>query len=547
MKKQTFFFSSAILIFSAAITKLIGALFRIPLANLLGGTGMGYFSGAYGIFMTIYALSVTGLPTAVAKLTAENSALGRFENMRKIKSVSLEFFSITGMIFTAVLVVSATPFCLATSDAATIPSVLMIAPSIFFCCITSVYRGYYEGLRNMFPTAVSQIIEGLFKLAAGLAFCVYVLKNPDKFEAVQKFFGGCDISAVAAAAAVLGITISSAAGTVFLIIRDKLFGDGFSEADFTDRHADNGYTIIMQLMKTALPVAIGALVTNLTSLIDIATINKALEGAITENPLYFSDIANGTPLDKLPNFLFGSYTGLAVTVFNLIPSFTNMFGKGILPSVSEAYAANDNRSVRLNTEKAILSTAIIAVPSGLGIFALSENILRFLFPSKELETVLSSSALSVLGIAVIFLCISSTAFSVLQALGKPYLPVKIMAAGVAVKLIGNLFLTAVPELNIAGAALSTLLCYIVICAPSLYYMIKLTGIGIRSTFTALGKLLLCSGLCAATAHICENVLSNAVNPVVSLFISIFFGVIIYIFSGFVLGIFTKSSLKLLIS
>ena len=71
MKKQSFIFSSAILIFSAVAAKLIGALFRIPLANLLGGTGMGYFSSAYSIFLTIYALSVTGLPTAVAKLTAE--------------------------------------------------------------------------------------------------------------------------------------------------------------------------------------------------------------------------------------------------------------------------------------------------------------------------------------------------------------------------------------------------------------------------------------------------------------------------------------------
>ena len=141
MKKQTFIFSSAILIFSAVLTKLIGALFRIPLANMLGGTGMGYFSGAYGIFMAVYALSVTGLPTAVAKLVAENSALGRYANIRKIKSSAVIFFGATGLGFTILLTAAAYPFCILTIGMEALPSVLMIAPSIFLCCIFIVPQG----------------------------------------------------------------------------------------------------------------------------------------------------------------------------------------------------------------------------------------------------------------------------------------------------------------------------------------------------------------------------------------------------------------------
>ncbi len=547
MKKQTFIFSSAILIFSAAATKLIGAIFRIPLANMLGGTGMGYFSGAYGIFMTVYAVSVTGLPTAVAKLVAENSTLGRYENIRKIKSSAIIFFGITGLIFTILLIAAAYPFCLLTSGKETVLSVLMIAPSIFFCCITSVYRGYYEGLRNMFPTAVSQVIEGIFKLGTGLALCGYVLYNPEKFDKISSVFGGT--TAVAAGSAVLGISLSSAAGMIFLIVRDKICGDNIPENIFSKTSA-NAYStndVIGQLLRIVFPVAAGALVTNLTSLIDLVTVTRSLEKAVGTAPEHFSEISGVISISELPNFMFGSFTGLAVTVFNLIPSFTNMFGKGILPSLSEAFTAGDRKSITLNTEKALLMTSIIAVPSGFGIFTLSENILGFLFSSKPVEVSVCSNAMSILGISVIFLCISSTIFSILQAAGKPQLPVKIMLAGVTVKLMGNLFLVPVPQLNISGAALSTLLCYIVIFILSVYHMIVLTHISGKKLLGIFLKLCYCSAMCAGSAKLTENMLSNVENTSLVLLISIFVGVIFYILCTFLLDIFTKSTLKLLIS
>ncbi len=548
MKKQTFIFSSAILILSAVVTKLIGALFRIPLANMLGGTGMGYFSGAYGIFMAVYALSVTGLPTAVAKLVAENSTLGRYANIRKIKSSAVIFFGATGLAFTILLTAAAYPFCTLTIGMEALPSVLMIAPSIFLCCVTSVYRGYYEGLRNMFPTAVSQVIEGIFKLCTGLAFCIYVLHNPEKFDKVCAFFGNCGIASVAAAASILGITVSSAAGTLFLIIRDKLLGDGISPLQLNaENRTDSTRTIISKLLEIALPVAAGALVTNLTSLIDLVTVTRSLEKLVSENPQYFANMTGTENISLIPNFLFGSFTGLAITVFNLVPSFTNMFGKGILPSLSEAFTAKDSSLIIQNTEKALLSTAIIAIPSGFGIFALSEKILSFLFSSKPIEASLCINSMAILGVAVIFLCISSTAFSVLQAGGKPQLPVKIMLAGVAVKLIGNLVLVPVPKLNIAGASISTLLCYAVICIPAIYYMIKLTKISGTKLFVNLCKLCYCSVMCAVFAKLTENILSNALDTSFVLFISILVGVIFYIICAFLLGIFTKSTLKLLIS
>lgn len=551
MKKQSFLFGSAVLIFSALTAKLAGALFRIPLANMLGGEGMGCFSGAYGIFMTVYAVSATGLPAAAAKLTAENSALERWANLRRIKSSALLFFSLAGLAFTAAVLLLAYPFCvLLNGSPETVPAVIAIAPSVFFCCVTSVYRGYYEGLRNMFPTAVSQILEGFVKLCAGLALCLWVLKNPEKTRAMREYFGCTEIH-LAAAAAVFGITLSTAAGTVFLILRDKLGGDGvtpqqIAETDGANR-TDRRRHILSALLKTAVPIALGALVTNLTSVIDLTTIMRSLKAAAAEAPEYFAEISGGVPAEQLPNFLFGCFSGLAVTVFNLVPSFTNMFGKGVLPAVSEAFAAGDAPAVRQSAEKAFFVTALAAFPSAAGISVLSREMLETLFPAKPVETAACTASLTILGIAVAFLCISSTAFAVLQAAGRPDLPLKLMLVGVAVKLAGNLLLVPLPELNISGAAVSTLLCYAVICIPAAAKAASITKMDKNYIKGSFCKIAYCSLLCGGGALLAKNVFSQRVTGIYLLLISIIFGVIFYIISTVLLGIITKSTLKTLIS
>ena len=171
MKKKSFVYNAAILIFSAIIAKLIGAFFKIPLTNILGGNGMAYFSCAYSIFMPVYALSVTGLPVAVAKLVSEANAQNNYLKIHEIKSISFRLFSTIGFVFSAIVILFSYPFCKYIANLPFAwPSVVMIAPTVIISCITSVYRGYYEGLNDMYPTAISQIIESVVKIIAGLLF-----------------------------------------------------------------------------------------------------------------------------------------------------------------------------------------------------------------------------------------------------------------------------------------------------------------------------------------------------------------------------------------
>ncbi|MBQ8781548.1 MAG: polysaccharide biosynthesis C-terminal domain-containing protein [Oscillospiraceae bacterium] len=553
MKRQSFIKGSLLLIGSAALAKVIGAIFRIPLANMLGGTGMGYFSAAYGIFMTVYAVSVSGIPAAAARFTAEFSASAP-QKLPQFRKTALAVCFGAGLFFTIITLLLAYPFCVFVSRSPlSAPAAAMIAPSVFFCCVTAVYRGFYEGQRNMFPTAVSQVIEAVIKLGAGLFLCRTVMnlsseKLADITDIICKLFPLYYINSssaeelrlpLAAAAAISGVTISTAAGMFFvtaynsnvnkLFIKSKLYPSMSTE-------------LARSFTAAVIPVAAGALMTNLTSLIDLMTITRSLEKAIEISPESFS----GIPSDEIPAFFYGSFTGMAVTVFNLIPSFTNMFGKSVLPCIAEDHSAGNAVSLHDNVTRAFFTTAYIAVPCGAGISAIAPDILGLLFPARAAERAVCILPLRILGVGIIFLSVSSVLFQILQGMGKSSIPVRIMLLGAAVKLVGNILLTPVPVLNISGAAISTVLCCGIVFILSVYETSRCTGCTLKELAVLIAKIIFCGILCAAAAFLVSQTLSQRHSCLVSVPLSVLTGAIIYIISTHLMGVLNKTTLKMLI-
>ena len=302
------------------------------------------------------------------------------------------------------------------------------------------------------------------------------------------------------------------------------------------------------LLRTAVPMAAGALVINLTSLIDLVTIMRSLKTVIAKTPWVFSHLlGSGISYNDMPNFIYGSFTGLAVTLFNLIPSLTNMLGKSMLPAASAAKAAGDDKRLGECSAGVIFAAAVISVPAGLGISVLAEEILTLLFSGRTVEIAVCADAMRVLGLAVPFVCISSAAFSVLQAADRADIPVKLMGIGAAVKLAGNLILTSVPGLNVTGAAIATLICYIVICVMSLWALASHGGLRLRRTMGICAKIFAAGALCAAGAFITAKQLPAGSHIMIKTAVSCLTGAIIYILSTYFSGVITKSTLKMLIS
>lgn len=480
---------------SAAAAKLLGAVFKIPLTNILGGVGMSYFSCAYSIFMPVYALTVTGLTSAVARMTAQSAALGMYENAKKVRRTALLMFSGAGLAGSLLILLLAKPFSIFSIDSPEASSaVAMIAPAVFFGCVTAVERGYYEGMSNMYPTAFSQVIEGVVKAAAGLWLCGYVANNP---ELVMRYFPHLtDIRAAAAAAGILGVTLSTVGAAVFFAVM-RLFAKAPGGGE---SHVMTGKAISRELAATALPVGVSAVVTNLTALVDMWTVIGCISyfGSPDKAP-------TGVSADELPHFIYGSFAGIALTVFNLVPSVTNMLGKGALTCITSAYESGNRTELDSGTMQTLLTSAVIAIPAAFGLGVLAPEVLGFLYPRQTDEAALCVGALRYLMPGMVCLCVSFPLFSMLQAVGKAAVPLKIMLLGTAVKLAGNLLL--IPFMGASGAAVSTSLCYIVILILSLRAYIKSSGAHIAAA--PFGKVLYSGAMCGGAAYLAAEIAKRA--------------------------------------
>lgn len=490
MKKQTFLKGSLILMASAIAAKVLGAVFKIPLTNMLGGVGMSYFSCAYSLFMPFYALIVTGITSAVAKLVASSAALGMYSNALRIRRVALVLFSVAGVPASLLLAAFAVPFSIysvgSTEGAA---SIIMIAPAVLFGCVTAVERGYYEGMGNMLPTALSQVAEGFVKVFAGLFLCRFVTDNSEFF--MSRFPWVTDIRALAAAAGILGVTLSSLGAAAYLWIT-RLFSGHLPEGE---KCLEGRRIIAKKLVREALPVGASAVVTNFTALIDMWTIIGILSHTGAYNGMF-----EGVSADEVPRFVYGSFSGIALTVFNLVPSVTNMLGKGALTCIASAREINDKAGFRRGSIQALLIAEIIAVPSAVGLGVTAPQVLGILFPNQTDEAAICISSLRLLMPAMVCLCVSFPLFSMLQAIGRAGLPLKIMILGTFVKLAGNL--AFIPFWGVDGAAIATSVSYLVILAVSVVIYLRESGLRLEAApFLKVGY---AGAMCGGAAYLASG-------------------------------------------
>ncbi|MCL2636825.1 MAG: polysaccharide biosynthesis protein [Oscillospiraceae bacterium] len=519
MKNKTMLENAAILFIAMAVTKIVGALLKIPLGNILGGLGMSYFSSAYSVFGPVFALTAAAIPTVLTKIVAQNAAAGKFKNVRKIRKVALRAAALLGFGGTVLILVITVPFTRFVADAPkSIPSMLIIAPSVFFCCIASVYRGYYEGLRNTLPTAISQVIEAVIKSALGVTLSFFVLRATSSLS-------------YAAAAAVLGITISEVFGLLFLILRG-FASDGISkeELDFSPE-PESGMRLLGKFFKEAFPITLGALAVNLNSLIDLLTITNCINYAINLNRSFFLarftyGLQGGIALEDLGNFIYGSYTGIVASIFTLIPAMTGMLSKSALPAVTAAWERGNIDGLRRSLKILFKSTFVVGLPLCLGMAAFSEPVLNLLYSTKPAEAYVCARPLLILSLGGITLSLTATLFAVFFAIGRSDLPVKLMLTGAIVKLCMNLWLLRIPHLNINGAAIATIGCYAVICILGFICLARLVKIklGLPVFFA---KALLNSALCAGSALLAFNFVFINNGKIIQLVLSIATGAFVY--------------------
>ena len=503
-----------ILAVATVIVKLIGALYKIPLTDLIGAVGRGYFNSAYGIYTPIYAISMAGLPVAVSRLVSESVALGNYNNARAIYKVASKLFFITGVAGTAVMFLISYPYTHYVADPRSLPAVIAVAPSIFFCCAMSSYRGYYEGLRNMTPTAVSQIIEAVAKLVLGMGISYGVLHyGLAQFKASGMVFGkpAADLSAAysliypyTAAGAILGVTVGTVFGLLYLMVIHRAKGDGFTRVELVNSpKADSNRFLAKRIIAFAIPMVASALILNITNLIDTVTIQKRLATAIALNPELIKNMyrasfaASGTVDRDIVQYLYGTY-GSVLDFRNLVPTITMSLGVSALPALSAAWTVGDKRNIRVTIESVIRVTMLIALPAGFGMAVLSKPILSLVYSNSADIIPIAAPLLTVYGFATFIMAASSPVTSMLQGLGRTDIPVKTLIFGAIVKIALNFTLIGIPRFNINGAPVGSIACYVIIVGLNMYFLLHIskTRVNFMSVFF---KPLICAGLSATAA------------------------------------------------
>lgn len=449
-KKSNRLFLSGVLIltFSNILIKVIGLTLKIPLHHILGDEGMAYYNVAYRIYVWFYMISTAGLPVAVSILISESRAKGNFREAKRIFRITLALFVVIGLFGMGVMMGGSKFFAAAYKFRDSYITILAIAPTLFFICISSAIRGFFQGYQNMFPTAVSQIIEAVGKLTIGILFALYGIRQGYSLPVV-------------AALTILGLTIGVAAAMLFLCVSKLLFRETAFNEEY--RRPDSGVmplrsvkTLLWLLVITSVPIMLSSSVMSFTGMLDGMILSRRLQA------IGFTE--------QLTREIFGNYDTLAVSMFNLPPALIYPISYSVIPLISASIATGDRKRVDFIMNSTLKTAALIALPCSVGMSVLSEPILIMIFDDES--AVRAAPLLSVLSAAVFFVGMVAVTSAMLQAHKLERKPIVSMIAGSAVKLAASYILIGIPAVGVYGAPLGTFLCYGVIALINFYFLAK---------------------------------------------------------------------------
>ena len=428
-KKQSFMGGVTVMAISTVFVKICGALYKIPLNNILGDEGLTHFNSAYNIYALLLSLSTAGLPLALSKLVSEANATGRRTQMRRCLNTARGIFTVVGTVGSAVMLLFTRQLAAAMNNTLAYWPIKCLGISVVCVSVMCAYRGFAQGQQNMVPTATSQFIEAFFKLVVGLPLAWYLVHIGQSLE-------------IGAAGAIVGVSAGTVLAMFYMVANHRknrrpiMWG--------TDKAQSYG-VIARRLLALSIPITLGQAGMSLFNLLDQVIIMGQLQDVLG---LAEREAAS----------LYGQY-GFGSTLFNLPASFLPAVAVSLVPAVTVAVTRKDHREVNKVVTTSFRLIAILAIPAGVGLSVLAGPILLLLYPARQETALAATYHLQLLGIASVFVCIMLLTNSIMQAHGKVNWPIITMLIGGAVKVGINYVLVGDPEINIKGAPIGTLICY----------------------------------------------------------------------------------------
>lgn len=484
--RKGYMHGAILLLISGCLVKVLGALFKIPLTNLIGDSGMGMFSFSMQFFSILFVICAAGIPVAESYLVSESLAQGKTRQARQMVCTITAVFTLISLAFAVGLAIGSDRLSLLFGEPEAGPCLVMIAPAVVLVTIEAGLRGWYQGTGNMEPTSVSQVFEAVGKLLFGLMFARRALEF------------GLGIPG-AAAGAVLGVTIGELIAVLYLVwsVRHSVVS--------TLKHRERWVSGTMsRFVSYLIPVTLGAGVMTVSGFLDMALLYRRL-------PLTGLSTAEITAQ-------YGAYTGMALTLYHLPQAFSSAVSVSILPAVASAWTKQQESSCRRLIASAVRLTLLVCIPCGAVLSLFAKPLLQLLFASQPHGIEIACPLLVCLGFSEALVGLSSVTTAVLQSIGRPDITVCTTAAGCTVKFAVSYYWAAQPEIGILAAPLSTLVCFTVILLLNLlaiYTKMKWVPAVLRPALRT--SLAVCM-MCASGMHVYRMILEN--NPLlISLFLS----------------------------
>ena len=472
--KQRYLSSAFILLVSTLIVKIISAVYKIPLTNYIGAEGRGYFSIAYNLCLPFHALTMGSFPVALTKLVSSFDAKGDTYKIKALRKASKRLFFIVGIIGLAVMLVIAKPYSnLIASSPKSIYTILALAPSVFFSCLCACHRAFAEGFIDMKPTAVSQLLEALFKMVFGLLFAKYSMSYLYEAYLLNNTVLGVPVSnegealsaiyPLTSACAMLGVTLGSIAAWIFAAVYTNSKYNSFPKDRVDVKSAYN------ELLAFSAPLVGATVVSSISNFIDTSGIQYFLS-LCNENALASKYSYTG---NDIYTYVFGIYATV-LDFKSLVPSIVMTLGVTAVPALSGAYESGNERFSSLLTS-VFKYASILSIAGGLILSLLPRELLSVFYLNSNADIVENGSKiLFYMGISILPCALATTTVYSVQALGFAKSTIPAFAVSCALRLIVNGIFIPQAQINIVAAALSNCVGFFVIVVMNIVTIRKKT-------------------------------------------------------------------------
>lgn len=484
-KTHSFMGNVIIILFAQIMVKVLGLVYRMVITNIdgFGNAGNGFYNAGFQVYTVLLAISSVGIPNAIAKMVSERTALGDYKSAHRIFKTAFGLFSVIGIICAAVLYIGADFIAVHVVNMDGAQYVMRaLAPSIFFVCIASVIRGYFQGMSDMRATSFSQMLEQIFKCSLTIVFVLLTVGTmPETMKTFSKVLLLYDVQKDISTPEIMAAWANAASSVATVLSFLYLGWFYFRRRKGIYEKIQNSSETVMavsttKLMKMILmlsvPISLASIITALNRVVDLATITRGIEAAFVGGiPAFAGGSAIANPSAKQLNDAAVALSGMlskSDTLFNMPLALNIAFATVLVPSIAGALAKGDKTEASSKTSYSFLISVLLILPCAVGYITLAQPIYKIIYPA----TPDGADLLSIMSVALVFSALTQTLTGALQGIGKVFVPALSILVGCVFKVVLNIILIRIPQINIYGAAISSIVCQIAAFMVNFIVLIK---------------------------------------------------------------------------